>query len=43
MEKSDLARIRELEVENARLWRGVGDNALSFQIQKEALERLGKR
>jgi putative transposase len=43
MEKSDLARIRELEVENARLRRVVADNALSLQIQKEALERLGKR
>lgn len=43
MEKGDLARMRELELENARLRRVVADNALALQIQKEALERLGKR
>jgi hypothetical protein len=43
MEKSNMARIRELVVENARLRRVVANNALALQIQQEALERLGKR
>jgi putative transposase len=43
LEKSDLTRLRELEVENARLRRALADTALSLQIQKEAIERLGKR
>ena len=43
LEKSDLTRLRELEVENARLRRALADTALSLQIQKEAIERLGER
>lgn len=43
MEKSDLSRMRELEAENARLRRIVADSALALQIQREALDKLGKR
>lgn len=43
MDKGDLNRLRELELENSRLRRVVADNALALQIQREALDRLGKK
>ena len=42
MEKSDLTRLRALEVENARLKRLLADAPLDREIQKEALSKLGK-
>lgn len=42
LEKSDLARLRALEDENARLKRMLADAMLDREIQKEALTKLGK-
>lgn len=43
LEKSDIVKMRALELENARLKRALADSMLDQQILKEAMALLGKR